>query len=194
MKVIGLAGNAGSGKSTIARALSKRRGIKAVDLDKIAWETYRPRSSTYWRLVTRFGQTILDSEGTIDRSRLSSAAFSSDQALADLNAVVHPAVIDQLRETMSEEEAQGTRVLLVEGALLATSPHVDRSLFDSIIWLEASSETRQSRLKAAGRETHFERVLPRPRSPEVMTIDAEGSIAKVVERVATAIETASIDH
>ena len=192
--MIGLAGNAGSGKSTIARALSKRRGIKAVDLDKIAWETYRPRSSTYWRLVTRFGQTILDSEGTIDRSRLSSAAFSSDQALADLNAVVHPAVIDQLRETMSEEEAQGTRVLLVEGALLATSPHVDRSLFDSIIWLEASSETRQSRLKAAGRETHFERVLPRPRSPEVMTIDAEGSIAKVVERVATAIETASIDH
>jgi len=194
MKVIGLAGNAGSGKSTIARALSKRRGIKAVDLDKIAWETYRPRSSTYWRLVTRFGQTILDSEGAIDRSRLSSAAFSSDQALADLNAVVHPAVIDQLRETMSEEEAQGTRVLLVEGALLATSPHVDRSLFDSIIWLEASSATRQSRLKAAGREAHIERALPRPRSPEVTTINAEGSIAKVVERVAGAIETASINR
>lgn len=194
MKVIGLAGNAGSGKSTIAQALSKRKGIKAIDLDKAAWESYRPRSSTYWRLVTRFGQTILDSEGAIDRSRLSSAVFSSDQALADLNAIVHPAVIDQLRETMSEEGAQGTHVLLVEGALLATSPHVDRSLFDSIIWLEASSETRQSRLKAAGRETHIERVLPRPRSPKVMIIDAEGSIAEVVERVTSAIETASINH
>lgn len=194
MKVIGLAGNAGSGKSTISQALSRRKGIKAIDLDKAAWESYRPRSATYWRLVARFGQTILDSEGAIDRSRLSSAAFSSDQALADLNAIVHPAVIDQLRETMSEEEAQGSHVLLVEGALLATSPHVDRSLFDSIIWLEASSETRQSRLKAAGRETHIERVLPRPRSPKVMTIDAEGSISEVVERVACAIETASIDH
>lgn len=192
--MIGLAGNAGSGKSTISQALSRRKGIKAIDLDKAAWESYRPRSATYWRLVARFGQTILDSEGAIDRSRLSSAAFSSDQALADLNAIVHPAVIDQLRETMSEEEAQGSHVLLVEGALLATSPHVDRSLFDSIIWLEASSETRQSRLKAAGRETHIERVLPRPRSPKVMTIDAEGSISEVVERVACAIETASIDH
>jgi len=194
MKVIGLAGNAGSGKSTIAQALSKRKGIKAIDLDKTAWESYRPRSSTYWRLVTRFGQEILDSEGAIDRSRLSAAVFSSDQALADLNAIVHPAVIDQLRKTLNEEEAQGTHILLVEGALLATSAHVDRSLFDSIIWLEASSETRQSRLKAAGRETHIERMLPRPRSPKVTTIDAEGSIAEVVERVAGAIETASINH
>jgi len=193
MKVIGLAGNAGSGKSTIAQALSKRKGIKAIDLDKTAWESYRPRSSTYWRLVTRFGQEILDSEGAIDRSRLSAAVFSSDQALADLNAIVHPAVIDQLRKTLNEE-AQGTHILLVEGALLATSAHVDRSLFDSIIWLEASSETRQSRLKAAGRETHIERMLPRPRSPKVTTIDAEGSIAEVVERVAGAIETASINH
>ena len=194
MKVIGLAGNAGSGKSTIAQALSKRKGIKAIDLDKAAWESYLPRSSTYWLLVTRFGQEILDSQGAIDRSRLSAAVFSSDQALADLNAIVHPAVIDQLRKTLNEEEAQGTHILLVEGALLATSAHVDRSLFDSIIWLEASSETRQSRLKAAGRETHLKRVLPRPRSPKVTTIDAEGSIAEVVERVARAIETASIDH
>jgi len=194
MKVIGLAGNAGSGKSTIAQALSKRKSIKAIDLDKAAWESYRPRSSTYWRLVSRFGKDILDAEGAIDRTRLGAVVFSDERALADLNAIVHPAVINQLRETMSEEEAQGTHILLVEGALLATSPHVDRSLFDAIIWLDVSSETRQSRLKAAGRETHIERVLPRPRSPKVTTIDAEGSIAEVVERVAGAIETASINH
>jgi len=194
MKVIGLAGNAGSGKSTIAQALSKRKSIKAIDLDKAAWESYRPRSSTYWRLVSRFGKDILDAEGAIDRTRLGAVVFSDERALADLNAIVHPAVINQLRETMSEEEAQGTHILLVEGALLATSPHVDRSLFDAIIWLDVSSETRQSRLKAAGRETHIERVLPRPRSPKVTTIDAEGSIAEVVERVAGAMETASINH
>lgn len=194
MKVIGLAGNAGSGKSTIAQALSKRKSIKAIDLDKAAWESYQPRSPTYWRLVTRFGQGILDTEGAIDRTRLGAVVFSDERALADLNAIVHPAVINQLRETMSEEEAQGTHILLVEGALLATSSHVDRSLFDAIIWLDVSSGTRQSRLKAAGRKTHIERVLPRPRSPKVTTIDAEGSIAEVVERVAGAMETASINH
>jgi len=192
MKVIGLAGPAGSGKSTIARALCQREGIKAIDLDKTAWESYRPRSATYWRLVSRFGQGILDSEGAIDRRRLNSQVFSSDQALADLNAIVHPAVIARLRKIVSEEKAKGTDTLLVEGALLATSPHVDRSLFDAIIWLEASSVTRQSRLRAAGRETHIERALPRPSNADVTTIDAEGSIAEVAERVASAIEAASI--
>jgi len=187
--VIGLAGNAGSGKSTITRELSKRKGIKAIDLDKTAWESYRPRSSTYWRLVTRFGQGILDSEGAIDRSRLSSSVFSSDQALADLNAIVHPVVIDQLRETMSEEEAQGTHVLLVEGALLATSPHVDRSLFDAIIWLDVSSEVRRERLVAAGRHAHIERTVPEPDSQDVITVDAEGSVAEVTARVVGTIES-----
>lgn len=194
MKVIGLAGEAGCGKSAVAQELAKREGIARIDLDKVAWKTYRLRTPTYWRLVSRFGKNILDAEGAIDRTRLGAVVFSDERALADLNAIVHPAVIDQLRETMSEEEAQGTHILLVEGALLATSPHVDRSLFDAIIWLDVSSETRQSRLKAAGRETHIERVLPRPRSPKVTTIDAEGSIAEVVERVAGAIETASINH
>ena len=189
MKVIGLAGNAGSGKSTIAQALSKRKGIKAIDLDKAAWESYLPRSSTYWRLVTRFGQGILDSQGAIDRSRLSAAVFSSDQALADLNAIVHPAVIDQLRKTLNEEEAQGTHILLVEGALLATSAHVDRSLFDSFIWLDVSSEVRHERLVAAGRHAHIERTVPEPDSQDVITVDAEGSVAEVAARVAEAIES-----
>ncbi|HUT87361.1 MAG TPA: hypothetical protein VMX15_04675, partial [Candidatus Heimdallarchaeota archaeon] len=87
-----------------------------------------------------------------------------------------------------------THVLLVEGALLATSPHVDRSLFDAIIWLDVSSEVRRERLVAAGRHAHIERTVPEPDSQDVITVDAEGSIAEVVERVADAIETASINH
>jgi len=188
MKVIGLAGGTGCGKSAVARELARRKGVARVDLDKVAWGTYRPRSPTYWRLVSRFGEGILDAEGAIDRSRLSAAVFSSDQALADLNAIVHPAVIDQLRETMSEEEAQGTHVLLVEGALLATSPHVDRSLFDAVLWLQASSSTRQRRLKAAGREQHTVRTIPEPRSKEVIRINAEGTIAQTIEHVTRVID------
>ena len=112
----------------------------AIDLDKVAWEGYRPRTPTYWRLISRFGKDILDAEGAVDRTRLGAVVFSNERALADLNAIVHPTVIDRLREIVREEEARGTDVLLVEGALLVSSPHVDRSLFDAIIWLEASNE------------------------------------------------------
>jgi len=193
MKVIGLAGNAGSGKSTIARALSARRGVVAIDLDKIAWESYRPRTPTYWRLASRFGEGILDAEGAIDRTRLGAVVFSDTRALADLNAIVHPAVIGRLHEIIHEKEAHGVQVLLVEGALLATSPHVDRSLFDAVIWLEASGETRRSRLEAAGRRAHIERAIPQPRGHGIITVDAEGSAAEVVSRVVRVIETASTD-
>lgn len=188
MKVIGLAGPAGSGKTTVAQELSKQEGIVAIDLDKVAWETYRVRTSTYWRLVWRFGREILDAQGTIDRTRLGAVVFSDARALSDLNAIVHPAVIEQLRKIIEEEKKKGTRVLLVEGALLASSPHVDTSVFDAIIWLQALEQTRRDRLKATGRHIHIERTVPQPPSQDVIIIDAEGTIADVVARIAHAIE------
>ncbi len=191
MKVIGLAGPAGSGKSAVAQELSKQEGIVSINSDEIAWGTYHSRTPTYWRLVSRFGKGILDSEGRVDRPRLSAIVFSDEHALADLNAIVHPAVIDRLREIVCEEGAQGTDVLLIEGALLATSPHVDRSLFDAIIWLGVSSEIRRDRLQAAGRHAHIERTVQEPDNHGVVTVDAEGSVAEVAARVVHVIETVS---
>jgi dephospho-CoA kinase len=188
MKVIGLAGEAGCGKSAVAWELAKREGIARVDLDKVAWETYRPRSPTYWRLVARFGAEILAADGTIDRARLARIAFSDQTALDDLNAIVHPVIIDHLQRIIRTQKNRGTKILLVEGALLGTSPYVDRSLFDVVLWLEASKETRQRRLKAAGRGGHVVRMLPEPRSEEVIRINAEGTIAQTAERVLSTIE------
>lgn len=188
MKVIGLAGEAGCGKSVVAQELAKREGIAWVNLDEVAWETYRPRSPVYWRLVSRFGEEILDPSGTIDRPRLSKIVFSDERALANLNAIVHPAVTDRLRRIIADEKARGTKVLLVEGALLGSSQHVDRSLFDAILWLAASEEMRRRRLGKAGRVHHLGRTSPRPENEGIVLIDAEGSLAQVVARVATAIE------
>jgi dephospho-CoA kinase len=189
MKVIGLAGPAGSGKSTITQELSKQEDVVSIDLDEVAWESYRPRTSTYWRLVSRFGKDILDAEGSIDRTRLGAVVFSDERALNDLNAIVHPAVIDRLREIIHEKEACGVQVLLVEGVLLATSPHVDRSLFDAVIWLDVSSEIRRERLQADGRHAHIARTIQEPDSKDVIRINAEGSVAEVAARVADAIES-----
>jgi dephospho-CoA kinase len=183
MKVIGLAGWAGCGKSAVAQELSQRPGVNWVNLDSVAWEMYRPRTPTYWRLVARFGEGVLDASGSIDRSQLAALVFSDAKALADLNAITHPAVMKHLRKVVSEEEARGTALLLVEGALLGSSSYVDRALFDAILWLEASSRTREKRLRLAGRKHHAEREHPEPDRVAVIRVNAEGPLSQVVSRV-----------
>lgn len=187
MKVIGLAGEAGCGKSAVGRALAKREGIAWVDLDQLSWETYRPHSPTYDRLISRFGEGILAANGEIDRSQLARIVFSDKESLADLNTIVHPALSEKLRSMVEDAKAKGTRVLLVEGALLGVSPQVDYSLFTAILWFTASRETREQRLRAAGRVHHLRRHLASPKAAHTINIDAEGTIEQTVQHVLEAI-------
>lgn len=183
MKVIGLAGQPGCGKSAVARELAKREGTVWIDLDRVAWDVYRPRSPAYWQLVSRFGEGILDKEGSIDRKRLSERVFSDEKALADLNAIVHPEVMKCLSERIQAEKARGTKILLVEGALLPVSPHVNRSCFDAFLWLDVSEKVRKDRLQTIGKEEHLQRRVVAPKGSEAIYINAEGTIEQVADRV-----------
>jgi len=184
MKVIGLAGRAGSGKTAASQELAREPGVAVIDLDRVAWETYRPRSPTYWQLVSRFGRGILRLDAAVDRSRLAKAAFRTERDRQDLDGIVHPAVMSRLRELVRREEAKGTEVLYVEGALLGSSPYVDPSLFTTVLWLEASDATRAGRLAASGRAPHAGRLCPEPSAASVRRISAEGSLDDVVARIA----------
>lgn len=187
MKVIGLAGEAGCGKSAVGKILAKRPGVTSIDLDRLAWETYQPHSLTYDQLISRFGKAILSARGEIDRSKLARIVFSHKESLADLNAIVHPALSEKLRSVIEQEKGKGTRILLVEGALLGVSSHVDYSLFDAILWLTASRETREERLRAAGRADHLQRHLASPNAAHTININAEGSIEQTAQQVLEAI-------
>ncbi len=183
MKVIGLAGRVGSGKSAVARLLSSVRGVEWIDLDRVAWETYEPGTETFGRVVERFGDEIVAEDGTIDRGELAVRVFVEAGAKEDLEAIVHPAIVQRLRTLCDEERARGTDVLLVEGALLTTSPHVDRSVFDAVIWLDASDPVRRKRLQAAGRGDHAPRGDDLSPNDGSIAVDAEGAIDEVAERV-----------
>jgi len=190
MKVIGIAGPAGSGKSTVARFLAKRRGFARLDCDELAWATYRPEGSAYASLVARFGTGILAGDGTVDRARLAAAAFADPQAKKGLEAIVHPAVMAAVRQAVTEHRTLGTQVLLVEGALLLDSPHVDRSIFDAFVWLSVPEAERRKRLLASGLEREVverrlsaQRALAPPQEPRVRVVDGRGSSAEVAGRV-----------
>jgi dephospho-CoA kinase len=188
MKIVGLAGRPGSGKSAVARRLAKEAGFAWIDLDRVAWETYAPGAESYAPVIERFGRDVVAGDGSIDRPKLAVRVFLEAGAREDLEAIVHPAVCSRLRSIADAHRQRGTRTLLVEGALLTTSPHVDRGLFDAILWFDAPDAVREGRLRVAGRVDHVTRgedVAPGERS---IRVDADGTIDEVVQRVRAAID------
>ncbi|MDD4903759.1 MAG: dephospho-CoA kinase [Candidatus Bipolaricaulis sp.] len=187
MIVVGLAGPAGSGKSAVARQVARRAGVEWIDLDRLAWSTYEPGTSVFSDLVARFGAEIVDANGRIDRAALAERSFADPAGRRDLERLVHPALNDALRRRIEEERCAGCRILLVEGALLGSSPEVDGSLFDAILWFDVPPAVREERLRAEGRGHHAVRTdaLAMPEGAERIAADAP--LADVVKRVRRAL-------
>lgn len=190
MWVIGVTGPAGSGKSTVCQILARQPGIIHIDCDRLGWETYQPDGPAYPLILARFGEHVLAQDGSIDREKLGSLVFSDVKAKADLEAIVHPLIMAKLEETLAQARLRGEKMVLVEGALLLASPHVDRSLFDLFLWLSVPTEERCARLRQAGlnEETIARRLLAQadlapPKQPNLLVIDGRGTPAEVARRV-----------
>ncbi len=91
MLAVGLTGGIGAGKSTVADLLVAR-GARLVDADRIARDVVAPGGPAYQPLIDRFGLEIVDPDGAIDRPALAALVFGHPEALADLNAITHPAI------------------------------------------------------------------------------------------------------
>ncbi len=179
MKVIGLAGRAGSGKSAVARYLARKPAVEWIDLDAVAWDTYTLGTAVYERLLAAFGKEILSESGEIDRIRLAEAAFANHENRETLNSIVHPAVSDAVGVIIREHRQKGTEILLIEGALLASSPYVDRSAYDLVLWLDVPDDVRAKRLQAIGRGGHGKRGNQMLPSGNFISIPAGGTIEEV---------------
>jgi len=94
--LIGLTGNIACGKSTVARMLAEK-GAYIIDADAIAHEVIRKGTPAYESILRRFGEEILGPDGEIDRRRLGAIVFRDPSALQDLEAVVHPAVLEEIQ-------------------------------------------------------------------------------------------------
>src|SRR3989304_2949798 len=115
MKVIGLTGGIGSGKSTVAGYLAEL-GAAVMDLDKVGHEVMKSGSRTFTKIVGQFGKNILNARGEIDRARLAEIVFDDPRALASLNRIVHPAIDKIIDERIAEYRRQGMKVVVLEAA------------------------------------------------------------------------------
>lgn len=116
MRLVALTGGIGSGKSTVSSLLAEH-GALVVDADAIVHELQAPGQPLLDRLAERFGAGIIRADGSLDRGALAAVAFSDDEALADLNAIVHPAVRAEMSRRVADASATD-RVVVMDVPLL----------------------------------------------------------------------------
>lgn len=117
-RYFGLTGGAASGKSTVAR-LFEELGARIIDADRLGHELIRAPLPAYQDIVRRFGHDILDASAEIDRGRLGAVVFSDAEKLRELNAIVHPRIIERVQELANQYLSQNARaVVLVDAALI----------------------------------------------------------------------------
>ena len=119
MKLVGLTGGIGAGKSSVSSRL-RDRGAVVVDADAITREVQQPGSDVFVAMVARFGDGILAADGTLDRQRLADIVFNDPEELKALNGIVHPAVGVEIFRQMEAQTGTDNVVvldipLLVEG-------------------------------------------------------------------------------
>jgi dephospho-CoA kinase len=117
MKIIGLTGGIGSGKSTVAKNLADL-GAAVIDLDKVGHEVLKSGSQTFIKVVGEFGKDILDARGEIDRHKLGELVFKNRRVLARLNRIVHPAIDKIINERIEEYRRKGVKVVVLEAAAM----------------------------------------------------------------------------
>ncbi|MGZ8461213.1 MAG: dephospho-CoA kinase [Candidatus Deferrimicrobiaceae bacterium] len=145
MRVFGLTGNIGAGKSTVA-AMLREAGIPVLDADMISRDVTAPGGRAYAAVVEVFGRGILQQDGTIDRKRLGEIVFSDPILRAGLEAITHPAIFESMKEELEELARQGHPSAVVEATLIHESGR--KGLFEAVISVACDRETAISRLTA----------------------------------------------
>jgi len=142
---IALTGNIAAGKSSVLE-LFRKWGATVIDADALVREAQAPGSATLASIASRFGVDVLAPDGSLDRAALRSKVMGDDEALAALNALVHPVVRRRRDELQKEALARGDLVLINDIPLLFEA--ADPAAFDGVILIDAPVAVRRSRLRA----------------------------------------------
>ncbi len=147
---VGLTGELGSGKSTVARMLAAH-GAVVLSSDEMGRAMMQPAQPAFAQILERFGPAILNDDGTLNRHALARIAFDSNNPrIEELNAIIHPAVIAAQAERVAEiARTQPHAIVVVESALIFSTKHTPegswRSRFDCIVLVTAPDDIKIDR-------------------------------------------------
>ena len=146
MKVIGITGGVGAGKSEILRYLKEKYSAMVVEADKVGHFLMEPGGACYYSIVEKFGSSILNADQTINRGKLGKIVFADPALLEALNKIIHPRVKSHIVSEIAKERAyHRTEYFVVEAALLLED-HYD-VICDELWYIHTDEAVREKRLK-----------------------------------------------
>ena len=145
MKIIGVTGGVGAGKSEILNALASDWKAVIVKADEVGHLVMEPSGSCYQPIIQLFGKDVVASDGKLDRAKIAACVFGNKELLEQLNAIVHPAVKAYIKNAIKQEQEKNTPIFVVEAALLIED-HYDE-ICDELWYIYADEATRAQRLQ-----------------------------------------------
>lgn len=145
MKIAGLTGGIGSGKSTVDRLL-EARGARVIDADQVARDIVAPDLPAWRDIVAAFGESVLHPDRSLDREALARVVFNAPEKLALLNRLTHPRIIEETMSRMKAWQEEGVKLAVIDAALLLESPSTN--WIKPVIVVTADEEVRVRRVVA----------------------------------------------
>ena len=148
MKIIGITGGVGSGKSEVLNILENDYHAKIIQSDHVAHELMVPGAKSYDAIVYAFGNKILNDDQTINRPALGEIVFHDETKLSLLDSITHKNVDEEILariDAFGKEEPDG--LVVVESALLVGAGYEKK--FDQLWYIYTREEVRYERLKAS---------------------------------------------
>ena len=146
MKVLGITGGVGAGKSTVLMYLKEHYGARIIQADQVGHLLQRPHESCYRRIVELFGTTILNADGTISRPKLGAIVYADPQKMARLNAIMHPSIRRWIKSEVEAEQKRGCVPFVTVEAALLLEDHYDE-ICDEIWYVHTDDAVRIKRLQ-----------------------------------------------
>lgn len=195
MRIIGITGGVGAGKSMVLQFLEREYKAAICEADKAAHLLYEPGQSCYVRIREAFGEGILNTDGTIDRKALGELVFGDREALEKLNRIVHPAVKAYIRGQIQREQEKGTALFVVEAALLIEEHYEE--ICDELWYIYAEPGIRRVRLKKSRgyTDSQTDRIMANQKPDDVfrkhcrITIDNSRTVEDTCIQVKKALES-----
>lgn len=145
MKIIGITGGIGSGKSRVLHLLQTQYQAYIVEADSLAHKLMQKEQPAYNRICETFGTDIVGTDGELDRTILGKIVFGNEKKLQQLNAIVHPAVKQYIKEDIAyHRKKEDVKYYIIEAALLIEDGYKD--ICDELWYIYADKEIRISRL------------------------------------------------
>ena len=148
MKVIGITGGVGAGKSEVLAWIAGRPDCRVIMADQVAHRLEEAGEACFEPLRALLGEAALDSEGRIEKRKMAAMIFADETLLKEVNAIVHPAVKACLTAQIERERAAGKlKFLFIEAALLIEEGYA--GIVDELWYIHAEEEIRRQRLKSS---------------------------------------------